>query len=230
LIAPEIPPAGELVDLPADERRHLFRVCRARSGETATVTDGAGRIARVTVEGQGAGARVRVEGVREVPRGASAWICAGAPEGNRADWLIEKLAELGVERFVPIDCRRARWSRGAGRAARWSRLGDAGLRQSRRAWRMEIGEPIGIEQLVASIPREAHRVLADPKGEGSPISGSTKDRLHVAVIGPAPGLDPGEADGLIASGWTPVRLSAGVLRTETACLAWAALWARGDSI
>jgi 16S rRNA (uracil1498-N3)-methyltransferase len=230
LIAPEIPPAGEIVDLPADERRHLFRVCRARSGETATVTDGAGHIARVTVEGQGAGARVRVEHVSEVPRGARAWLCAGAPEGSRADWLVEKLAELGVERFVPIDCRRARWTRSPGRARRWSRLSDAGLRQSRRAWRMDIDEPIGIERLAEMVPRVAHRVFADSRGEGSPTSGPTRDRLHVAVVGPGPGLDPGETERLTASGWTPVRLSGGVLRTETAALAWAALWARGDSV
>ena len=74
LIAPAIPSAGEIVELPPDERRHLFRVCRARDGETATVTDGAGRIARVTVEGRGVAARVRVEHVRVVPRGARACI------------------------------------------------------------------------------------------------------------------------------------------------------------
>jgi len=100
----------------------------------------------------------------------------------------------------------------------------AALRQSRAAWRMAIHPALGLSDAMAAA-REPVRWLADPEGE--PPSGlfATAGGPAVAAIGPAPGFSEPERKALRGSGFTPVRLAARRLRTETAALAAAALWA-----
>jgi 16S rRNA (uracil1498-N3)-methyltransferase len=225
LYVPELAEPDAILELPAEEHRYLFRVCRARDGEEVTATDGRGGRARLIVEGQDGEARVRVLEIQREARPQGCWICCGAPEGTRADWLVEKLAEFGIERFQPLTTAAGAWSGGSGRSRRWSRLATAALRQSRQTWRMEIADPVPIEALSARVPAHG-RWLAD--AGGLPGAGAAKEPFAVAAIGPAGGFSRQERDSLLSEGWRPVRLAASVLRTETAAVAVAALWASGQ--
>jgi 16S rRNA (uracil1498-N3)-methyltransferase len=155
---------------------------------------------------------------------------AGAGTGlrtsGRGDWLVEKLAELGVTDLQPLDTERARWP--AGRDARWERLAVAALRQSRAAWRLAIHPATGLSDAMAAA-REPVRWLADPGGEPATGRPLAADSPAVAAIGPSPGFTESERKALRGGGFTPVRLAAGRLRTETAAVAVAALWAAARS-
>src|SRR5258708_4700352 len=118
--------APSFVDLPAlgairgehvltgDDAHYVARVVRARAGERFTATDGEGLVGSlvvVDVRLRGAEVVVRLDGACDrVPAPAPLRLLCGAPEGERGDWLIEKLAELGVTEFVPVDTARASWS------------------------------------------------------------------------------------------------------------------------
>lgn len=223
LLVPELADAGEALDLPAEERHYLFRVCRARSGEEAIATDGRGGLVRVSVEGEGAQGRVRVIAREHHRRTRRCWICCGAPEGSRADWLVEKLAELGIERFQPIEASRGRWSGGASRRRRWERLSTAGLRQSRQVWRMEIADPVPLAELDAAT-EPTRRILADAGGAAIHPDDFGKAGLSAVLVGPSGGLAPEERDSRLEAGWEARCLSDNVLRTETAALVAAAVW------
>lgn len=189
------------------------------------VTNGCGLLAETVIEGRGEGARLRVESIREVPRGPRAWVLVGPPEGTRGDWLVEKLAELGVERFQPIDGARGRWTGGAARMKRWSRLADAALRQSRRTWRMEVAEPARLSAVIDRLPAGASAAFADAHGDPAHEALVADSGLQMVAVGPAGGFSASEVAELRERGWRAVRLAGGVLRSETAALAWAALWA-----
>ena len=223
----ELPEPGASVVLGREDGHHVVRVCRARTGDSLTLTDGRGALARARVTQVEPRAVVEVTSRDVTARGREATFLCGAPEGERGDWLVEKLGELGIAVFQPVDCERAQWRPTASRAARWRRLAVAALRQSRRSHLLEVRDPQPLAEALERLDASAERWVADPSGRAAahvrpPLKPS------VGMIGPGPGLSGREMEIILASGFDRIRLSNGVLRSETAALAWAAWWAGGD--
>ncbi len=225
LLLPEIPEPGAELVLPADEAHYAARVCRVRAGERVQATDGRGALATLAVLDVRGGVRARVEGrAVEAPRRAAHVLC-GAPEGRRADWLVEKLAELGVGTLTLVDAERARWP-AAARPERLERLAAAALRQSRRRWRLAIEGPRPLAAALAALG-DGERWLADPEGERRPpVPGAGRT---VGAIGPAEGFSEAERTSLVGCGFRLIALADARLRCETAAIAWASWWALGGA-
>jgi 16S rRNA (uracil1498-N3)-methyltransferase len=222
---PALPDPGAAVAFDDADRHYLRRVCRARAGDRVTATDGRGRIARLALNDGGSGLGAVVESVERRGRRREATILCGAPEGERGDWLVEKLAELGIARLQPVDTARAEWERSA-REGRWQRLAVAALRQSRGAFLLEILEPVPLGRAIGSLASGSTRWLADPAGP-SGLTPASAGPISVAAIGPSSGFDDEEWTRLRDEGFEPISLSESRLRTETAALAWACWWAGG---
>jgi len=218
---------GSTIALPRDESHYVARVCRARAGDAISLTDGRGGLATARVVKPAPPVVVEILEVQAAPaRGGTSWLLCGAPEGRRDDWLVEKLAELGVAVFQPIDAARSSWGTAAGRIERWERLATAALRQSRRRYRLEVRAPVPLEAAVAALPAGAGRWVADPSGR--PAGEFRPDpTLAIGAVGPAEGFDPREVSHLMDQGFRPIALSDGRLRAETAAVAWAAWWSAG---
>ena len=103
IYVPDLGALGSSLTLSREEQHYLARVCRARAGETVTATDGRGTLARLRLTSLEP-ARAEVEWLERMERGSQAQVWCGAPEGERGDWLVEKLAELGIAWFQPLDC------------------------------------------------------------------------------------------------------------------------------
>ncbi len=220
--APELGAEGSELTLSESESHYVAHVCRARLDETLDCTDGQGRVATLRVTTLGRAVRGRVERVVSHERRRPAWLLCGTPEGKRDDWMVEKLAELGVGHWTPVTCERGDWDAGPRVRERWERLAIAALRQSRSAFRMAIDSPIPLRDAVAPLPRDSVRWLAEPAGEPPIVSGEV--RSLAAVIGPAGGLTDAEREWLGGEGFQAVSLGASRLRAETAAVAMASIW------
>ena len=194
-------------ELAADERRHLERVLRLRAGETVTVSDGAGRWrpCRFTTSGlEPCGDIVAEE--RGTP---SVAVGIALTKGERLDWAVQKLTELGVDRVVPFTAERSvvRWdgARSAHHVDRLRRIARQAAMQSRRTWLPEVDDLRAFAE-AAAIPGAA---LADPGGHRPSL-----DR-PVVLVGPEGGWAQDEA----ARGLPVVGLGPTVLRSETAAVA-----------
>ncbi len=221
LYLPGIAAPGGAYTLPEDEAHYVGRVCRAKPGEPATGTDGEGTVADLELTRVARSVEVAVLGRRFVPRPCVASVLCGTPEGSRADWLVEKLAELGIARLVPLECARANW-RGA-RLDRARKIAVAALRQSRNAWLLEVAEPVTVSDAIAGISGTEARWIADAEAQDR-WAPAVIPPASVAAVGPAPGFTAGEREQFAGSGFQPVRLGPARLRTETAAIAWAAGW------
>jgi len=231
LWVPELADPGGVVELSREESHYLKRVCRARVGDFASATDGRGALARLRVASVGERVRAEVESCepgQPAEARRRALVLCGAPEGRRGDWLVEKLAELGIETWQPIDCARERWRVSATTLARWRRLAVAALRQSRRRHLMDVREPIGLEGLASLLPPGSSRWVADPAGRRG-AQPPARPGWVVGAVGPAGGFEPREKAELACLGFEPMCLSDGRLRAETAALAWGAWWASGGA-
>jgi len=186
---------------------HLMTVRRLRAGESVIATDGMGSWRRCVVDGS---RNVVADGAIEFePEPAQVLTVAFAPvKGDRSEWAVAKLTELGVDRIVALATERGvvRWSStAAGRALdRWERVAKEACCQSRRV-RLPVIE--GPSQ-VPSFSGEPGVGIAVPGGPA--LSGRTSTLL----IGPEGGWSEAE----LALGFEPVGMAGNVLRTETAAI------------
>jgi len=220
-----VPPgvvAGGREALDEDEGHHL-RVRRARAGQPVAIRDGAGLLGSGRLEEAGKQWMVAIELVDRSPRPPELTLVVGAGDRERFGWVVEKAAELGVTRVVPLVTERS----GAvatrlreGHLERFRRQAREALKQCGAAWAPEIAAPIGLDG-VAAIAASGELWLADPTGDPPP------SRLDggplTVVIGPEGGLTAGERNQLLAAGFEAIRLGAHTLRFETAAIAAAAL-------
>lgn len=192
--------------LTAEDHHHLARVRRIRDGAALVIADGAGRWRRASMGGD----RPRPGGpILSEPGGRPALAVGFAlSKGDKPQWCVQKLTEIGIDRIVPFIAARSvvRWDerRRAGAHERLVRIAREAAAQSRRARIPEV-EPITDWSDVAGRP-DACR--AD-RGGAPP----TLDRPLV-LVGPEGGWAADE----VASALPVVGLGDGVLRAETAAV------------
>ena len=99
--------------LDVDDRQDQVKVLRLRDGDRLTVSDGAGRWRQCVLhdEPEPVGAVVEV-----APPAVTVTIGFPPVKGDRPDWAVQKLTEIGVDRIVVLDTERGvvRW-----RGDRW---------------------------------------------------------------------------------------------------------------
>ncbi|HWD24372.1 MAG TPA: RsmE family RNA methyltransferase, partial [Acidimicrobiales bacterium] len=139
------------------------------------------------------------------------------PKGDRAEWIVQKLTELGVDVIVPMltdrTVVRLDANEAARRGARFRRVGREAAAQSRRVRLPEILDPSTFDALAPEIVRGS--VLADPAGGPLPPGATT------IFVGP----EGGWSDAELMRGGERVRIADHVLRAETAAVACAVLLA-----
>ena len=217
------PAAPVLTD---DDAHHLGRVLRLRAGEEVIASDGRGRWTRTTWRDDAALDLVRdapgVGGdgtVQSERPAAPALTVAFAPvKGERPEWVVQKLTELGIDRIVPLVSERSvvRWSgaRGKTTVEKLRRVAREAAAQCRRVWLPEIGDTVRFADL-AGLGGEGEVVLAQLSGDRPSL------RRHVVAVGPEGGWSTGE----LASGLPTVGFGLSVLRAETAAVTAGALLA-----
>lgn len=209
--------AGGRVSLTPEDAHHVVRVLRLRDGERVTAADGAGswRACRLRLT-PGTEPVLEPDGpvVAEPAPRPELTVAVALPKGDRGDWAIQKLTEVGVDVVIPLIAERSvvRWSADrAGRGVeRLGRVARAAAMQSRRARLPRIAEPAGIAEVVAT---HAGAVCAAEPGAGPPGL-----EHPVVLIGPEGGWAPGE----LPAGLARVGLGPTTLRTETAAVVAAA--------
>src|SRR5438552_12925835 len=93
------------VVLQGPEAHHLATVCRLRPADVVCLFNGDGREYRATVQRvERRSVTLEVQGVDEPGRelGIALYVAAPLPRGDRSQFLLEKLAELGASCFVPL--------------------------------------------------------------------------------------------------------------------------------
>ncbi len=229
--------SSEPVHVTGDEASHALRVLRMGIGDHVILFDGSGREAggRIVSVSTDAFEAVKTGPIHErrsddVPLA----LAVACPKGERADWLVEKCAELGIAAVQFIETQRGQVQPGAGKLTRWRRKAAEAAKQAGHARLMEIEGPIAIQAAIGGEPQAERLVLY---GDASTESGTLFDALAdwrasgvrcseaLIIIGPEGGLTDNERATIEGAGGRAVRLADSVLRVETAAVAAAAIWA-----
>jgi 16S rRNA (uracil1498-N3)-methyltransferase len=210
------------IELDAAASRHARDVLRLTEGTEVEAFDDAGGVARAVIVALSPAVVLRVDAVEQPAAGAvELTVAAAVPKGDLADWMVVKLSELGVARFVPLAAARSVvLPEGKNKRQRWERLATESAKQSRRRGVMRIDELTPVRELIDSAAG-ATFVLSTEADAAPAIEaiGTTRGGGGVTLlIGPEGGWSQDEIEQFARAGVRGVKLTDTVLRVETAAV------------
>ncbi len=198
----------DAMDVDDHDLAHLSKSLRMRDGDPLTVSDGDGswRHGRFHTSGilQPDGEIQHVQ-----PRRDQLTVAFSLVKGNKPEFVIQKLTELGIDQILVLAAERSvvKWdeTKVERTQERWRRIVREAAMQSHR---------VRLPTLGAVVP--AHAWLAEPGVSIAHFGGSEIGPSHRSIaIGPEGGWAPSELDAVSDT----VNLGETVLRAETAAIA-----------
>lgn len=204
------------------EAHHLSAVCRLHPGDRVYLFNGDGR--QYLAEIAACGRRhvdLNILAAERPDRelGFHLEVAAPLPKGDRGQFLIEKLTELGVTRFVPLRTRRSIARMAEDKLERWQRYVIEASKQCGRNVLMEVAPACDWSAYCRRPDLPAVRFVAHPGGTALLPPPGTDCSL---AVGPEGGFDEAEIAEAQAAGWQAISLGSRILRVETAAITLAA--------
>jgi 16S rRNA (uracil1498-N3)-methyltransferase len=213
---------GQLA-IDGDEFHHIVHVMRYRSGDEVEIINGQGRLVHGRIAAvKSHSLQVSVQRSEEFPMpGLRVVIAPSLTKGNAMNWLVEKLSELGVDEIRPLACERTDVAYGASQLRRWEKIAAQSLKVNRRYWRTRIFAPVPPAGIIAAAEKMPGKVLLDIDAPGKLMCPA--DFPVLAAVGPPGDFSAAEKELFRENGFQPALVNAGILKTETAALAIAAI-------
>jgi 16S rRNA (uracil1498-N3)-methyltransferase len=151
-------------------------------------------------------------------------VAVAMPKGDRGDFLVEKLTELGVTRLIPLSTARTVVHPKDSRLEKYQHAVIEASKQCGRNRLMTVAPLTRWSELVRSADLPPVRVILHPP-EPDVVVRKLMDvvRGGVVTVGPEGGFTPEEVASAEGAGWIRVSLGPRVLRVETAAIAAAAV-------
>ena len=203
------------------EAHHLAHVRRLGVGDEATLFNGNGREYRaIVIATDKRQVALNVVEVSEPDRelGFRLHVGTALPKGDRLDFLIEKLTELGATDFTPLFTERSIVVARAGKVEKMQRLVVEASKQCGRNVLMRVHSPLSLTEWCAIDEHPATKRIAHPGGAAHATLHSDCRDIAIA-IGPEGGFTEQELTAASETGFCPVSLGSRLLRIETAALA-----------
>ncbi len=216
--------------LEGSEAHHGLHVLRLQVGDSVLVFNGTGaeaegvitKTSRKTIE-------IKVIERCETPVETQVplILATAVPKGDRFRWLVEKVAELGVSKLVPLITERSSVDPGENRLKKLQQTIVAAAKQSGQTRMMELASVQKWDEFLEEASHsDCQMFVADPNGARldvlNSISTDSSGSL-VLMIGPEGGFSPDELNSALEQGAKPIKLSEAILRIETAAILFAGL-------
>lgn len=218
-------------ELTGPEAHHLAQVCRLRPGDPVCLFNGDGHEYPGIIQAvQRRAVLIDIREVRTPDRelGFPLEVAAPLPRGDRAQFLIEKLTELGVTTFLPLLCQRTVIHPREGKLEKLERYVIEASKQCGRNTLLKVEPPLPFAAMLERRQEGDITWLAHPAGMPLTLGNFPLPRgPYRLAVGPEGGFTEEEADQARAAGWTVVSLGKRILRIETAAIFLASLVGAG---
>ena len=208
---------GSFLSLDPREATHLFRILRARPGETVALMDGHGTLGTAVVEPD---RQLRLESKRTAPPPERRLhLYFAPPKKQKLDALLKQAVELGVYELVPVLCERSVVLPGESSVAgRWMDLLFEACKQSGNPFLPAVASPMPFAAALARARETCGALIVGSNRTGVfPEFGEASDVAF--FVGPEGGFSDAETDAMFAAGSVPLRIGDWTLRVETAAVA-----------
>ena len=216
---------NEIINLDDDNAHYARSVLRLKNDAQIILFNGhggefLGRVVEVSRK------NVRVELLEFIERSVESnlkiHLGLGISRGDRMDFSVQKAVELGATKITPLMTERCvvqfKDEKKSQRWQHWQKIIQHATEQSGRNVLPGFAEISTLSAWVTA-PQSGLRIFLDPFAQTS-LTQLTPDNHEITLLtGPEGGFTSAERDVAVLAGFTPVRLGARVLRTETASLA-----------
>jgi 16S rRNA (uracil1498-N3)-methyltransferase len=207
------------IELDAEQAHHVRDVLRMAVGDEVEAFDDEGSVATAALVEIGPAVVVEIDEVQRRENVMQLTIASAVAKGERADWMVEKLSELGCARFIPlITARSVVLPEGRNKFERWARIATESAKQSRRVGVMKI-DPL---TRVQDVPSDAQVCVLSTESQATPIADVRADAMTL-LVGPEGGWTDEELALFSDRRYAAVTLTQSILRVETAAIAAAAV-------
>ena len=208
---------GSFLRLDSREEAHLFRILRARPGETVSLLDGRGAVGTAVVEPD---RQLRLESKRTVPPPVRRLhLYFAPPKKQKLDVLLKQAVELGVYELVPVLCEHSVVQPGESSVAgRWVDLLFEACKQSGNPFLPAVVSPMPFAAALDRACETCGALIVGSNRTGVfPDLGTASDVAF--FVGPEGGFTDAETEAMFAAGALPLRIGDWTLRVETAAIA-----------
>ncbi len=156
-------------------------------------------------------------------------VAQAIPKGQKMDFVVEKLTELGTAQILPVYSERTVIEEiGSGKLERWRRLAKTAAQQCGRSTIPAICDPQPLASLIGAFASYDVVLFPWELADAAPLRETLPGLLQTArsilvVIGPEGGFSTDEAAAARDAGAHLLSLGSRILRTETAALVVMAL-------
>ncbi|MCB9228802.1 MAG: 16S rRNA (uracil(1498)-N(3))-methyltransferase [Deltaproteobacteria bacterium] len=216
-----------------DERHHLTRVLRMKSGDAAEYSDGKGTWGSGSIRTAGQNEAWIIESSRhyEPPPTQKLILCIGALRPGSIDELIPSLTELGVDEIhVFLSEGTPRFRLNEKTEQRWQRVIVSSARQCRRAWLPTLVCHDSITALLKELDQAATAGMYLHPGKVPEYTDTVRSLIQdkrqnlALVIGGEKGFSPQELQQLSAGPLIQANMGDQILRAFTAAIAATAIF------
>ena len=211
-------------EMPEDEARHAIKALRAKIGDKFLLIDGKGNYADGEIlEILKRTCLVEVADINSdvANKPSLTMIVCPTKQTERFEWFLEKAVEIGVDRVIPVWCKRS--ERKVEKFDRWNKVLVSAMKQSMRTWLPVLESACALEEALELVGETEKLCIAHCM---SPLDGVknhllkelSKNESACVAIGPEGDFTDDEVRLMIEKGGVEISLGDSRLRTETAAL------------
>lgn len=247
LESPDTPPAMGVLELTEPEVvRKICLVLRMRIGDSLILLDGKGTVCLADILSLSK-TSVSVRLLKWLPVAGEppfpVTACVSLLKGEKFDWLLQKLTEVGVTRIQPVETERTvvrllscdHSGKLKQKLERWQAIVKEATEQCERSFVPEIEEPVVLQELIRRVSiagADVCRLVCLERTAACLNLSTLPEAVHAQLIhkqagsfsflvGPEGGFTEDEMKLARDGGWLPLSLGGRILRSETAgiCIA-----------
>lgn len=222
-------PASHEIWIDGKEAHHILHVKRAKPGSTITLFDGKGfeYPAHVTEIAHDK-VKVLIEQFKAVDRepDISIDLAFSVPKGKLVSFLIQKCAELGIKKLVPLYCKRSVVDirdKSDEKIERWDKIAIEASKQCKRNFVTTIEHVISLDDVIKTVCNYDLSLIACTESHTKTLKSVLCEHPSVkkilCLIGPEGGFTPSEIEMAEKAGCVPITIGYSTLRIETAAIA-----------
>ncbi len=214
--------------LEQDEARHLCLVLRKKPGDKIRLFDGKGHNYHARIDHISS---ARVQGIVLSEESVTPWpwslrLFQGMPKGDKFDWILEKMTELGASEVVPVYTERSMAKipsdKLGARVKRWEKILLSAAKQSGQSRVPKVMAPVLFSEAVKMCARDSLSLFPWEGEEKMTLKQVLRSSGCLSVInvfiGPEGGFTPQEVSLAQNNDMHLVSLGPLIFRTETAGL------------
>ena len=222
-----------VVTIGDSDARHIRLVLRLKKGSQISLVDEKENLHQAVLEK--VTQKAVTARISETNAGASYCgrlsVIQGIPRLPKADLIVQKLTELGVESIIFAPAERTPYRDGekriSDRLERLHRIAESASKQCLRSTVVDVTVCSDLEAAINTLGSDAFMLVADESSRGTSLRGCvSKADANVPIvvfIGPEGGFSECELQLLKEAGAAGFSLGRNILRTETAAIVAAAL-------